>query len=195
MKIARGSPTVDGDDGVARSEIDLRDTAGLRLAWTTYAPELLGYAGRALSDRAGADEAVQETFLRAWRAAPTFDRNRPLRPWLFAILRNVIVDMARSRQRRAVPHDREADDARGARVETGTDEARLDTMFDEWMLHEAFRRLRDDQRIVLVDAFYRGRPYADIARQLGVPEGTVRSRAFYGLRTLRLVLEEMGWEP
>ena len=40
----------------------------------------------------------------------------------------------------------------------------------------------------------RGRPYAEVARELGIPEGTARSRAFYGLRALRLALEEMGWE-
>ncbi len=48
--------------------------------------------------------------------------------------------------------------------------------------------------MVLVETYYRGRPYAEVASDLGVPEGTARSRAFYGLRALRLALEEMGWE-
>lgn len=47
---------------------------------------------------------------------------------------------------------------------------------------------------MLVETFYRGRPYADVAADLGIPEGTARSRAFYSLRALRLALEEMGWD-
>jgi RNA polymerase sigma-70 factor (ECF subfamily) len=48
---------------------------------------------------------------------------------------------------------------------------------------------------VLVETYYRGRPYADVAAELGIPEGTARSRAFYALKALRLALEELGWTP
>jgi RNA polymerase sigma-70 factor (ECF subfamily) len=44
-----------------------------------------------------------------------------------------------------------------------------------------------------VETYYKGRPAVDVAGELGVPEGTVRSRQFYALRALRLTLEEMGW--
>jgi RNA polymerase sigma-70 factor (ECF subfamily) len=47
---------------------------------------------------------------------------------------------------------------------------------------------------VLVETYYEGRPAAEVASRLGVPEGTVRSRVFYGLKALRLVLDEMGWD-
>lgn len=158
---------------------------------------MFGYAVRALGDRAAADEAVQETFVRAWRAAATFDGNRPLRPWLFAILRRVVIDEARARRLRDVPtKDSETDEelVAGHRRPSAADE-RLDRMLDEWTLHEALQRIRDDQRTILVETFYRGRRYADVARELGIPEGTARTRAFYGLRALRLALEEMGWHP
>ena len=72
--------------------LDLSRDAGIRAAWEAHADELFGYACRSLSDRAAAEEAVQETFLRAWRAASSYDRSRPLRPWLFSILRHVVVD-------------------------------------------------------------------------------------------------------
>ncbi|MDQ1669953.1 MAG: polymerase sigma-70 factor, subfamily, partial [Actinomycetota bacterium] len=70
-----------------------------------HADELYGYARRALGDSGAAEEVLQETFLRAWRAADRYDASRPLRPWLFAILRNVVVDEARSRVQRPVPQD------------------------------------------------------------------------------------------
>ena len=169
---------------------DLAGEDGLRAAWLAHADELLGFARRALGDPASADEAVQETFLRAWRAAASYDRTRPLRPWLFTILRHVVVDEARSRQGRALPqHEGGAPDDPA----TGMREP-LDGLLDEWLLHEALRRVREDHRVVLVETYYRDRSYADVARDLGIPEGTARSRAFYGLRALRLALEEMGWD-
>ena len=62
-----------------------------------------------------------------------------------------------------------------------------------WQVEEALRRVGADHRRVLVEVYYRGRRYAEVARELGVPEGTVKSRVYYGLRALRLALEEMGW--
>ena len=56
------------------------------------------------------------------------------------------------------------------------------------------RRIGEDHRRVIVETYYRGRPYAEVAEELGVPEGTVKSRVYYGLRALRVVLEEMGYE-
>ncbi len=169
---------------------DLSDEDGLRAAWQAHADELLGYARRALGDPASADEAVQETFLRAWRAASSYDRTRALRPWLFTILRHVVVDEARSRRGRAVP---QLDATAPGEPTTGVREP-LDGLLDEWLLHEALRRVREDHRVVLVETYYRDRSYADVAHDLGIPEGTARSRAFYGLRALRLALEEMGWD-
>jgi RNA polymerase sigma-70 factor (ECF subfamily) len=46
----------------------------------------------------------------------------------------------------------------------------------------------------VVETYYRGRPYAEVAAELGIPEGTVKSRVYYALRALRLALEEMGWD-
>ena len=62
-----------------------------------------------------------------------------------------------------------------------------------WMIDEALRRIREDQRRAIVETYVRGRPYAEVASELGVPEGTLRSRVFYGLKALRLALDEMGW--
>jgi RNA polymerase sigma-70 factor (ECF subfamily) len=63
-----------------------------------------------------------------------------------------------------------------------------------WQVEEAMRRIGEDHRRVLVETHYRGRPYAEVAEELGVPEGTVKSRVYYGLRALRIALEEMGYE-
>src|ERR1051325_9288221 len=75
----------------------------VREAYAAHAGELYGFATRSLGDSGLAEEAVQETFLRAWRAGKRFDPEiGSLRTWLFAILRNVVIDLGRARAARPV---------------------------------------------------------------------------------------------
>ncbi len=167
----------------------LRDENGLRAAHRAHAGELFRFALRQLGDPGAAEDVVQEVFLRAWRSADTFDdRRASLRVWLFAIARNQVVDHVRRRAVRPVqPVESEALLAL-AGGDGGFDEATMTA----WTVEEGLRRLSDEHRVALVETYLRGRPYAEVAAELGVPVGTVRSRVFYGLKALRLVLDEMG---
>jgi RNA polymerase sigma-70 factor (ECF subfamily) len=157
----------------------------VREAYAAHSGELYGFAVRSLGDAGLAEEAVQETFVRAWRAGDRFDPTiGSLRTWLFAILRNVVIDLGRARAIRPGV-------AEGG-VEPSVEP--LDEALQAWQMEEAMRRIGTDHRRVLVETYYRGRPYAEVAEELGVPEGTVKSRVYYGLRALRVVLEEMGYE-
>ena len=148
----------------------------VREAYAAHSGELYGFAVRSLGDAGLAEEAVQETFVRAWRAGDRFDpKIGSLRTWLFAILRNVVIDLGRARA-----------------VRPGVAEGGVEPSVEP--LEEAMRRIGDDHRRVIVETYYRGRPYAEVAEELGVPEGTIKSRVYYGLRALRVVLEEMGYE-
>jgi len=163
----------------------LSDERDVREAYAAHGAELYGFAIRSLSDRGLAEEAVQETFLRAWRAGERFDPEiASLRTWLFAILRNVVIDLGRARA------------TRPGLAEGGTEPAvePFDEALLAWQVEEALRRIGDQHRRVLVETFYRGRPYSEVAEELGVPEGTVKSRVYYGLRALRVALEEIGYE-
>jgi RNA polymerase sigma-70 factor, ECF subfamily len=147
---------------------------------------------RQLGDGGAAQDVVQEVFLRAWRAADSYDPQlASLRTWLFAIARNVVVDEAR---RFAVrPWQRTLTDEAGAEPAAV---GRLDEqLVDAWVVEEALRRIGEDHRAAIVQTHLRGRPHAEVAAELGVPVGTLRSRVFYGLKALRLALEEMGVEP
>jgi RNA polymerase sigma-70 factor, ECF subfamily len=163
----------------------LSDERGVREAYSAHAGELYGFAVRSLGDSGLAEEAVQETFLRAWRAGERFDPDLgSLRTWLFAILRNVVIDLGRARAARPA-------------VATGTPEVGhepLEQILLSWQVEEALRRIGDQHRRVLLETYYRGRPYAEVAAELGVPEGTVKSRVYYGLRALRNALEELGYD-
>ena len=157
----------------------------VREAYAAHAGELYGFAVRSLGDSGLAEEAVQETFLRAWRAGERFDPQiGSLRTWLFAILRNVVIDLGRVRA------------ARPAVAEGGVEPAvePFDEALLAWQLEEAMRRIGEQHRQVLVETYYRWRPYAEVAEELGVPEGTVKSRVYYGLRALRAALEEIGYD-
>jgi RNA polymerase sigma-70 factor, ECF subfamily len=163
----------------------LTQETGVRRAYAAHAGELYGFALRSLDDPGLAEEAVQDTFLRAWRAADRFDPELgSLRTWLFAILRNVIIDLGRARATRPT--------TLGALPELGHEP--FEEILLSWQVEEALRRIGEQHRRVLVETYLRGRPYAEVADELGVPEGTIKSRVYYGLRALRNALEEMGYE-
>lgn len=168
----------------------LHDEDGLRAAYAAHGTELYRAARRSLRDEQLAEEAVQETFLRAWRAADRYDeRLGSLRTWLFAILRNTVIDLARAEAVRPLRAVAAPDDDAQQPVDVGG----LDQALLAWQVEEALSRLSEDHRTVLVEVQLRGRPLADVAVQLGVPVGTVKSRAYYALRALRVVLDELGW--
>ncbi len=138
------------------------------------------------NDRARAEDVAQETMLRAWRNSAVLTESRgSVRSWLFTVARNIVIDEWRTRR-----SQREFATAEPPDVEPTDD--RTDELLLSWVVAEALTALSADHRTVLVECYYRGRPVADVARRLGVPEGTVKSRTHYALRALRLALEEMG---
>ncbi len=157
----------------------------MREAYAAHAGELYGFALRSLEDPELAEDAVQDTFLRAWRAGDRFDPELgSLRTWLFAILRNVIIDLGR---------------ARAARPRVGAELPELghepfEDILLTWQVEEALRRIGEQHRRALVETYLRGRSHAEVAGELGVPEGTIKSRVYYGLRALKNALEEMGYD-
>lgn len=160
----------------------------LRALHQEHGDALFAHALRLASgDRQRAEDLVQETLLRAWKHPEALDPDRgSVRAWLFTTARHLAIDAWRRRS------------ARLGEVVTDTlpeplpevDEA--DRAVEAWTVAEALGRLSTAHREVLVECFYGGRSVAEAAARLGVPPGTVKSRTHYALRSLRLVLEEMG---
>ena len=167
--------------------MEVADEHGLRDAFVAHGGELLGFARRTLFASGAAEDAVQETFARAWRSRKRFDADLgSLRTWLFAIERRVILDFQDRHARTAsVPLE-------------GNDEPTSDDWIERamkgWQVESAIARLPADHRMVIMELYFNGRSGREVSQLFGIPEGTVRSRAFYALRLLRVFLEEAGWD-
>jgi RNA polymerase sigma-70 factor (ECF subfamily) len=168
--------------------VPARDDAELlKVMFAEHGDALYAHALRLVSgDRGRAEDLVQETLLRAWRHPESLDPDRgSVRAWLFTTARNLAID---SWRRRSV---RVAEVVTDTVPEPVTDDE-ADRTVEGWLIAEALARLSEVHRQVLVECFYRGRSVAEAAARLGIPAGTVKSRTHYALRSLRLVLEEMG---
>ena len=164
------------------------DEDAVRALYSEHAAPLLRYSLHLTGgDRQRAEDIVQETLLRAW-LHPEAIAERPARPWLFAVARNLAVDAHRARKARPMEVGEGA-----LNLVPVPDEA--DRVLESWAVADALAALRPDHRQVLLETYYRGRSVAEAAIVLGVPAGTVKSRAFYALRALKLALEERGLAP
>lgn len=162
----------------------------MRDAYAAHGPELFRFALRALGDRGAAEDVIQETFLRAWRARARFDPQlASLRVWLFAITRNVVIDHSRAAAVR--PWERHLIDLRATEHVGPVSPDASEQLLREWIVDEALRRLGDEHRQALTETYLADRPYDEVAAELGIPVSTLRSRVFYGLKALRIVMDEM----
>ena len=174
----------------------------MRELYDAHAGVLLGYVRRLVGgDQARAEDVVQETLLRAWRHPESLDPNRDggssARAWLLTVARHLVIDGERARKARPqeVPHLHDGPEvAPQAQRPPSTDDT-LDRILLAHGMADALQTLTPDHRGVVEQLYYRDRSIAEAARVLGVPEGTVKSRAYYALRALRIACEERGLVP
>jgi RNA polymerase sigma-70 factor, ECF subfamily len=182
---------------VGRSDASLveglpEDDSGdaMRELYRRYAGELFGFACNALGDSEMAEEVVQDVFARAWRSAGDYDGSRAsVRTWLYAIARNRIVDARRRASVRPAlwtGSDDPPEEGDGGEV--------LEQAVLRWQLATALSRLSPEHREVIRLAHWSGLTLREISERKGIPLGTIKSRTSYALRSLRLVLDEMGVE-
>jgi RNA polymerase sigma-70 factor (ECF subfamily) len=161
------------------------DAVRLAALYDAHAAPVWRYVVHLTGDRASADDIVQETLLRAWRTPRILEQDPgSARSWMFTVARHLVIDEARSARRRREIPVAETPDAIAA------DETEL--LFEAMLIEEALAALSVEHRAVIVRAYYGALSVAEIAAELEIPEGTVKSRLHYGLRSLRLALQERG---
>jgi RNA polymerase sigma-70 factor (ECF subfamily) len=163
------------------------DTEGAAELFERYAPALLRFTDRMLSDRASAEEVTQEVFVKVISRAHQYDGRAGVASWLFAIAANACRDRRR-RDRRApvVPLDA----APEPRDRAESVEAAIASTQRRRAVREALAGLSEEQREALVLARYHGMPYAEIAQTLGISVGAVKTRIFRAVESLKARFSE-----
>ena len=163
----------------------LDESDRLTALYDAHAGPVWRYVVHLTGDRSGADDVVQETLLRAWRSPRILAQDpSTTRSWMFTVARHLVIDDARSARRRyEIPVAETPESMAGDAT---------DALFESILIEEALAALSTDHRAVIVRAYYRGSTIAEIASEIGIPAGTVKSRLHYGIRSLRLALQEKG---
>ena len=195
---ARLEPEVVGEhiDWRAATEAELSlgfargDDVCLQEVFRRLAPLIYTIACRALDSSSDGEEITQEVFVSAWRARDNYQAEKDsLSGWLIGITRHRIADRQRARGR----------DLRLVQAVTNTTDAQvqpeISTLIDRIVLTEEIGRLPPPRGTILQLAFWEGRSYPQIADQLDLPVGTVKSHARRALRHLRTQLAEVTSWP
>ncbi len=138
-------------------------------------------------DTHDAEDLLQETLLRAYRALPTLAQAARLRPWLLTIAHNVVTDSARGRmrQKRATPPRAGPNALEGVAGDAASPVEELERAELRGRVLDVLRALPEDYRLPLTLHYIAGADYASIATQLGLSNGTLRGLLHRGLKLLR----------
>jgi RNA polymerase sigma-70 factor (ECF subfamily) len=168
-----------------------------------YMASLYSAAMRMTRNAADAEDLVQETYLKAYRAFGSFQEGTNLKSWLYKILTNTFINSYRSKRRRPVETDlddvedlylyRRLGGLEGAAAGRSAEDLVLD-QFSEAQVKAAVESLPEPFRLVVVLSDVEGFSYKEIAEILEIPIGTVMSRLHRGRRALQKALHSFAEE-
>jgi RNA polymerase sigma-70 factor, ECF subfamily len=161
------------------------DVSALRELYRAFEKPLFTLGMRWLQDAELAGELVQEVTVRIWRRASGFDPERGASSsWIFGIARNVAADLARSRGKNPIP----VAEPRSGEAEPWDE----DSAWEGWQVAKALRALSPEQQATVELAYVHQYTHSEIAKELGIPLGTVKTRLYTGLKKLRQELVALG---
>src|SRR6266581_3556963 len=187
VRSARGTGALRARLGLASSGQAVSDDLIVTELYRQYHRSLLSFVLRLTAgDRQQAEDVVQETMIRAWRQAGRLDLTaESLMPWLATVARRIVID----EQRRRLARPPETGDGIVERASVADE---TEDLLRRVTVAEALQALSPAHREVLNETILRDRTVNQAAEILGIPAGTVKSRVYYALRALRLVLAERG---
>jgi RNA polymerase sigma factor (sigma-70 family) len=143
------------------------DEAAVKTVYERFRGPVFAISMNILRDHGLAADATQQTFVKAWQAAATFDPDREPGPWIYAIARRTAIDLYRKQQRSVV-----SDTVDRIDLPVG-----LDTVWQIFEVRSALDRLPDEEREVIRLSHFEGLTHSEIAEHMGIPLGTVKSRS------------------
>ncbi|MFF0516491.1 sigma-70 family RNA polymerase sigma factor [Streptomyces sp. NPDC004250] len=169
--------------GVSSEELALRNL------YLAHGPALYAYVLRLLrGDTHHAEDIIQETLLRCWHNQCLADNEEmAVRPWMFRVARNLVIDMHRTRAARPA-------EVSGSTwlTELAIDGDENEQVLTSIVIHDALEELTPAHREILEATFFADRSVRRAAMVLGIPQGTVKSRVHYALRSLKTILQNRG---
>jgi RNA polymerase sigma factor (sigma-70 family) len=176
---------VDPDEALV-ARVGQGDPAAVRALVARKLPRLLALAGRILGEGAEAEDVAQETFLRAWKQAPTWNSGRArFDTWLHRVALNLCYDRLRRRRETAMDSPPERADE-GPAPDRGLEAADVGRR-----VAQAMRALPDRQREAIVLCHYQELGAAEASRSMGVSIEALESLLARGRRTLRAALGDL----
>lgn len=157
------------------------DEGAVKAVYERFRGPVFAIAISILRDRDLAADATQQTFIKAWRAASTYDADRPIKPWIYAIARRTAIDIYRKTSRIV------ADD----QVDHVTIPPGLETAWEVFEVRAAVDELPDEERQVIKLSHFDGLSHQEIAEHIGIPLGTVKSRSYRAHRRLIELLKHL----
>jgi len=184
MSLQEAVPAGRASDAELIQRIARGDHDAFAALYRRFARGVLGLALRRLGDRQRAEDVTQETFAAIWRSAGTYRPGRgPVAPWLYAIARNAVVNSTRARI-----------DPASEGVDLVSDEPspyeQVEGGWVSWRVHQALQELPENHRKVIELAYWSGLSQSEIAVQLNVPLGTVKTRTRSALARLAELLDQ-----
>jgi RNA polymerase sigma-70 factor (ECF subfamily) len=165
-----------------------REEAALAALYDRYGGLILTVALRVVGDRDLAEEVMQDCFLRVWNASETYRAGRgQVSGWLIGIARNRAIDVLRSRQHKSRMRERTPLPEPGEEDSFGVPDE-TEAVATRQTVADALAGLTMAQRQVVELAYYGGMSQSEIARQLGEPLGTIKSRTRVAMEHLRTAL-------
>jgi RNA polymerase sigma factor (sigma-70 family) len=151
------------------------DPDAVRTVFRAYGRLVYTVAFRVLGNRGLAEEATQQVFVKAWRAAGSLDENRDMGPWLATIARRVAIDVYRSEAHRSA--DPIESVAPGDPALLSWPQS-VEAVCDVWEVRRAVAELPQDEQEIVRLQHFEGLTHREIAERLKLPAGTVKSRSF-----------------
>ena len=182
--IPRGSVIPVGGDTELAAEFAAGDPDAVRAVYQTYGRLVYSVAFKVLGDAGLAEDATQQTFVQAWRAADSYDPTRALGPWLASIARRAAIDVYRRTRRHQTQYGLDEADASLVSPPPSAEQ-----IYEVWEVRRAMDALPPEDRELIRLQHFLGLSHAEIADRLHIPVGTVKSRTF---RVHRRLLGMLG---